>query len=296
MATYCPKCNYKLRLRDYKPECPQCGINLVYYGMEERLRAEADKAEYEFATSAPRVDRIKSATIGSTFTKVRLGLYFLPILAMLLPLGSYALTLPFYEKATTLNLVSVIQLVSSFDFGALMEMIQSELFGTEFLMLAISLVSLLLVLVLALVETILLILSCSPKGLVRNFTLNILGIVLVVTSAVTYNLAATRLSAAFPSIATASINWWGPFAIVACFLVLVGTNVMQKVKGIEVKYRDVSEFLLPYDERPSVIAAKAEKAEAIRLAEKLKEETERELESKIAAARAVDAVEDALEL
>ncbi|MDR1628648.1 MAG: hypothetical protein LBS36_00315 [Oscillospiraceae bacterium] len=296
MATYCPKCNYKLRLRDYKPECPQCGINLVYYGMEERLRAEADKAEHEFALSAPKVDRIKSSTIGSTFTKVRLGLYFLPILAMLVPMGAYSLTLPFYEKATTLNLVSIVQLVGSFDFGALMAMIKSELFGTEFLMIAISLISLLLVLVLALVETGLLVLSCSPKGLVRNFTLNFICIALVITSAITYNLAATRLSAAFPSIATASINWWGPFAILACFLVLVGTNIIQKTKGIEVKYRDVSEFLMPYDERPSVIAAKAEKEAAIKLAEELKEQTERELEVKIAAARAVDAVEDALEL
>ena len=32
---YCPKCNYKLRIRDYKPECPQCGVNILYYGMEE---------------------------------------------------------------------------------------------------------------------------------------------------------------------------------------------------------------------------------------------------------------------
>ena len=31
----CPKCGRKLTLFDWKPNCPECGVNLVYYGMEE---------------------------------------------------------------------------------------------------------------------------------------------------------------------------------------------------------------------------------------------------------------------
>ena len=41
---YCPKCGYKLKITDYKPECPSCGVNLMYYNMEERLAEDADKA------------------------------------------------------------------------------------------------------------------------------------------------------------------------------------------------------------------------------------------------------------
>ena len=47
MAEYCPKCNYKFKPTDWRPECPKCGVNVLYYGVEDRLRAEADKAGYD---------------------------------------------------------------------------------------------------------------------------------------------------------------------------------------------------------------------------------------------------------
>ena len=49
MASFCPKCGYKLSMIDIKPECPVCGVNQVYYGMEESLKKEADRAEFEHA-------------------------------------------------------------------------------------------------------------------------------------------------------------------------------------------------------------------------------------------------------
>jgi len=57
----CPKCGRKLTLFDWKPNCPNCGVNLVYYGMEERLLDEADKAEAEHARLQKRIDRLKAA-------------------------------------------------------------------------------------------------------------------------------------------------------------------------------------------------------------------------------------------
>lgn len=269
MATYCPKCNYKLRLRDYKPECPQCNVNLVYYGMEERLRAEADSAELEYAKSKPKYDRLKAATVGNNLAKARLALYILPLLATLLPLGKYALSLPFYEKAVTLNVVSIVQLISSFDFDLLIKMCGSEFFGKEFIFLTVSIATFLVMLVLCIVSMALLTLSCSPKGLKRNFTLNALGIILAVTSTVTFSMAASGLGSVIPSMGSVSFGW-GMFGVIAAFLVCVATNVIHKVKGIEVPYTDVSEFFMPYEERPSTIAANA-KREAERLEEAKKD-------------------------
>ena len=51
MAEYCPKCNYKLKITDWRPECPKCGVNVMYYGIEDRLREEADKAEENFKSA-----------------------------------------------------------------------------------------------------------------------------------------------------------------------------------------------------------------------------------------------------
>ena len=41
---------------------------------------------------------------------------------------------------------------------------------------------------------------------------------------------------------------------------MIVVNVIYKKKNIQVKYKDVSELLIPYNERPSTIAKK--KAEA----------------------------------
>ncbi len=58
-------------------------------------------------------------------------------------------------------------------------------------------------------------------------------------------------------------------AVAITFLLIIAINLLIKMKGIEVKYKDVSEFLLPYNERPSVIAAKKE--------EEMKEEIKEEI-------------------
>lgn len=39
----CPKCGAHLKVSDWRPTCPHCGINLIYYGMEERLLEDADQ-------------------------------------------------------------------------------------------------------------------------------------------------------------------------------------------------------------------------------------------------------------
>lgn len=49
MDNKCLKCGAKLRLFDLKPECPKCGCNIMYYSMEQRLDADAEKAEAEWA-------------------------------------------------------------------------------------------------------------------------------------------------------------------------------------------------------------------------------------------------------
>ena len=46
---------------------------------------------------------------------------------------------------------------------------------------------------------------------------------------------------------------------VLLFAVIIAVNVIYKKKNIQVKYKDVSEFLLPYNERPSTLAKLAEK-------------------------------------
>lgn len=54
----CPKCGKKLSIFYLKPVCPNCGCNIMYYDMENRLNADADLAEAEWARLNATLDRL----------------------------------------------------------------------------------------------------------------------------------------------------------------------------------------------------------------------------------------------
>ena len=84
----CPHCGYRLRITDWKPECPECGVNLNYYKANDRLLDESEKAEVEHAKFQPKVDRAKAAYAGSWKAIMRIVLTLLPVGALFLPLAN----------------------------------------------------------------------------------------------------------------------------------------------------------------------------------------------------------------
>lgn len=256
MAEYCPKCNYKLKITDWRPECPKCGVNVMYYGIEDRLRAEADVAERQHAKMQPKFDRLKFALIGHPLSIVRLVLGLLPIVATLLPMGKVNYILPFAEKSETVNLISIVTFIidNGFDVDLLLKLFGSELLGKSMILWTVSLVCLVLMVVLALVGFILLTMSCGKKGISRNITFASIGIGLSTVSFVSYVMMINSLSSAIPDIFSGSVNPIAYICAVVVFIAMIVVNIVYKKKDIQVKYKDVSEFLLPYNERPSTIA------------------------------------------
>lgn len=265
MAT-CPNCGYKLKITDWRPECPKCGVNLMYFKMEERLRADADKAELEYAKGQPRIDRLKASIYGNPWSIVRLVLLLLPIGALMLPLGTISLNLPFYAKTTTVNAIAIYNTVSNLDFGRLLELAKSEVFGRDVAFFIAALVFALLLVALILVELVCVMMSFGKKWFPRNVAVAGIGAVFAALSGLFFSLACKGFSADLPGLFSGSLNLWGVVAVIITFLLIIAVNLLIRQKGIEVKYTDVSEYYMPYHERPSVIAAREaaakEKAEA----------------------------------
>lgn len=264
MATLCPKCGYKLRIRDWRPECPKCGVNVMYYGNEERLRKEADAAELHHALTQPKYDRLKFSLIGHPLSIVRLVLGLLPIAAMLIPSGTLKYVLPFAEHSDTVSFISVIQFITDkgLDFGLLTSLFGSSLIGPAMVCWALALVGVLGVAVVSLVGWICLCLSCSPKGMQRNIAFPVIGMVFATLGFVSYALMVQKLNAAVPDVFSGTVTPWAYILVMALFAAMIVVNVIYKKKNIPVKYKDVSELLVPYDERPSTIAKKKAEAEA----------------------------------
>ncbi len=246
MAT-CPKCNGKLKITDWRPNCPHCGVNLVYYGMEERLLLDADKAEAEHAHFQKKMDRVKSAYAGSKLNIVRIILSVLPIPALLLPLAKMTFSAPFITESVSVNAISLYNVLSSLNFNAMFSLIGSQLLGKTFICYAVSIVAIVLSLLMVLMHLILLFLSSSPKGKSRNFTLNALAIFFAVVATVAFSIFSKNAAAVFPTVITSGISF-GIFAYIVAILLCVVINFLVFNKNIEVKYKEVFVGGIPADE------------------------------------------------
>ncbi len=86
MSSKCPKCGGKLKAAYFKETCPHCGVNLLYYKLDERLAADAEQAAAEVEKAEHLIDMIRRSTVGTPLHIIRLILFFTPLLSMCLPL------------------------------------------------------------------------------------------------------------------------------------------------------------------------------------------------------------------
>lgn len=242
----CPKCGKKLGLTDIKPECPNCGVNLLYYKIEERLEVDAINAELEHAKTQKRIDRLKNATIGTPLSIVRLVLLVLVVGTLFLPLATLHTVGPFFDDTLTINALEIYNKVSALDFDGLFAMFNSPLLGKAFIFLAVSIVTIALAAVCALLELILSILSSSPKGFVRNIIFASVGIVTTIASIVCYNLFIDNITPVLPGLVEGGVSF-GAYCVIAAFVIVIAINIVIKVKGINVKYKQCYIDDIPYE-------------------------------------------------
>ena len=176
----CPKCKEHLRLVDWKPNCPHCGANIVVYDLQERLMQEADAAEVQYYHFQKKVDRLKASFIGSKLSIVRIFTSLIPIAALFLPIVKINLSAPFEPYSGNMGVLDIYNLFDKLDIGAFLT--ASEMNSAAGLMFTLSVAGLLLSVVVMLLHFLCNMLACSPKGKIRNYTLDIIFIVLVAAS------------------------------------------------------------------------------------------------------------------
>lgn len=235
MASFCPKCNRKLKLTDLKPTCPGCGTNLLYYRIEERLEVDALNAEIEHAHTQKMMDRAKAAMVGSPWAIVRDVLLVLVIVAFLLPLATLSASGPYFERETTYTAIELVTTLMEFDFGAL-GLVGSPIVGTTTLLFAGSIVCVALALVVALFQLVFSFLSCSKRGFSRNVIFAVLGIVFSIGASVLFNMFVDSMNEVLPGFMSGSVNF-GIYVVAGMFALVLILNVVIKVKGlVKVEY------------------------------------------------------------
>lgn len=218
----CPNCGRKLHLYNWKPDCPDCGVNMVYFKSNERLLAETEAAEIAHAKSQPSIDRAKSSFLGSPIAISRSVLSALPLAALFLPL--------FKNAQGSVNAIGVYKLMSGLDFG--------KAFGDPF---TLGVVLLLASAVMILVCMGCTVMSLGKHGRLRNLILDLVLLACAVGAAVCLGLGGCSVGA-------------GLFVYIGLILALTVYNQVLGAKGLPVLNKTVCLIGgLPSDEYFSMV-------------------------------------------
>ena len=156
MSNKCPKCGEKLSPLYMKQNCPQCNTNLVYYDLENRLKADHEQAMKEQEAVDRALNNIKSSAFGGPLQIIRFVLMFSPLAWMCLPVFRA-------NDGGDITLISVIMGIinGNFDFGN-----QSYLFPF------ITMVCIILFSLMVIISSLF---SVGKKALARNETFSIIN-------------------------------------------------------------------------------------------------------------------------
>lgn len=178
MAAKCPECGHTLKLWNAKAECPECGTNIPNYQWEKRLNEDADIAENAFAKMHYKTANFKSAVAGSKLRIVRLVMTFAPLIALVLPLYNFTLSLPFRHTEESVSFLTfILNYLLKVDIGSVLKLLGGEVLGDAALKAVIACVLLLVAVVCGVSNFFVLLISGIKMRYRLNIALNFISTV-----------------------------------------------------------------------------------------------------------------------
>ena len=178
MAAKCPECGHTLKLWNAKAECPKCGTNIPNYQWEKRLNEDADIAENAFAKMHYKTANFKSAVAGSKLRIVRLVMTFAPLIALVLPLYDFTLSLPFRHTEESVSFLTfILNYLLKVDIGSVLKLLGGEVLGGATLKVVIACVLLLVAVVCGVSNFFVLLISGIKMRYRLNIALNFISTV-----------------------------------------------------------------------------------------------------------------------
>lgn len=223
----CPKCEKKLKITDWRPECPHCGINMLFYNNEDRLLDEAEFAEAEHAKFRKRIDNLKASYYKTKIVLARTIFSVIAFFSVCIPLVK--LTGPGAVKYV--NVITMYNYIDSAGTGRLIDGL--KLFDPF----SVSFVAILLSVILVLLGLIFNSMSCGKLGRIRDIFFNILTIGSALLSVIEFLKFAQNVNTYFEAYTAGSL-FFGIFFYLALIIAIFVINITLCIKGIEVEYTE----------------------------------------------------------
>lgn len=107
MLADCPKCKAHIKVYQMSPYCKKCGVHLMFASFEDQFQRDRRIAEMSMANFRYVMTKIKSAFISGIAQKIKIVASFLPLIALLLPLGSVSVNTAFYSSSLSFNVLGL---------------------------------------------------------------------------------------------------------------------------------------------------------------------------------------------
>ncbi len=223
---FCPKCAHPLKIWNVKAECPYCGVNIPNYNWEERLDEDAKNAEIAWAKFRVFTGNFKSALFGSKLRIIRFIFTFVPLIALVLPLASYSVNLPFVSASGNMSLLDfTLNTLLNLNWGSLITLASSNILGTEFLMLFLSILLLYLAVVCGVLNFVFVLLRASKLKAGFNMTMCISSALCFAVSALLFTICVTQIGDTSVNVLSGSLQY-GIFVGVGLFTINIILNTV----------------------------------------------------------------------
>lgn len=223
----CPSCYGILNFWNMKAECPHCGVNIPNFNWEGRLDEDAKNAEIAWVKFRKFTGNFKSALFGSKLRIVRFICTFLPLVALVLPLANYTVSLPFVsiDGANLTLLDFTLNTLLSLNWGSLISLAGADTFGPAFLLLLLSVLLLYLAVVFGVLNFIFVLIKAPSLKAGANIVLCVLSDLCFILPGVFFTIATSIVSDSTACFIDGSVQF-GLFVGIALFTLNVALNTI----------------------------------------------------------------------
>lgn len=237
----CPKCNRKLHIWNVKAECPDCGVNIANYDWERRLEEDAVIAEEAFAKLHETMKRFKYSFVGTKLRIARIPISVLPLFSFLLPLGTMAVSIPFYEDKISLNAINIVLNILKIDIGGLFKLPFSDIIGDAGLMFVLALALVVLSVLSLLVSLGFLMLNFKKFNSKGLFITNLVASLMMLASSFCFGNFGSIVAGSTISEALQAGPGWGVYVSAALFLTSAITNLCVSLQPVNLPPEETEE-------------------------------------------------------
>ena len=223
----CPKCYGILNFWNIKAECPHCGVNIPNYNWEARLDEDAENAIVAWKSFRRFTSNFKSALFGSKLRIVRFICTFLPLVALVLPLASYTLSIPFVDSAPqNMTLLDfTLNTLLTLNWGSLIKLTASSAIGTPVLFIMLAILLLYLAVIFGVLNFLFVLLKASKLKATGNVVLCVGSDLCFIVAGILFTLAMSMLSKTTVVFIQGSVQF-GLFVGIALFTLNVVLNII----------------------------------------------------------------------